>query len=259
MLLENKVALVTGAGRGIGKGIALGFAREGAIVVVTARTAEEIQEVEREIGELGQKALTIAADLSKPGVPENIVKRILDECGTIDIVVNNAAVGSAYSQKPLLEYEDDFWDYSLALNLTAPYHFCKAAAPIMQKKRWGRIINIASLAGKMPLLHGSAYAATKLGLIGFTRAIALELASDGITVNAICPGPVKTKMGKIRIAQDSARLGISIEDWEKRLTPPIGRFILPEDFAPISVLLASDAGAAITGQTINVCGGTLMN
>jgi NAD(P)-dependent dehydrogenase (short-subunit alcohol dehydrogenase family) len=259
VLLEKKVALVTGAGRGIGRGIALGFAREGATVVVTARTVEEIEEVEREIFGLGQKGLTIAADLAKPGVPEKIIKRILDEYGTIDIVVNNAAVGSAYSQKPLLEYDDDFWDYSLALNLTAPYRFCKAAAPIMKKRGWGRIINISSLAGKMPLLHGAAYAASKLGLIGFTRAIALELAADGITVNAICPGPVKTKMGKKRIAQDSARLGISVEDWEKRLIPPIGRFLLPEDFAPITVLLASEAGSAITGQTINVCGGTLMN
>jgi NAD(P)-dependent dehydrogenase (short-subunit alcohol dehydrogenase family) len=259
MLLENKVALVTGAGRGIGKGIALGFAREGATVVVTARTAEELLDVEREICALGGKALTITADLAQRGVPEDVIQQVLDKFGTIDIVVNNAAVGSAYSQKPLLEYDDDFWDYSLALNLTAPYHFCKVAAPVMKAKKWGRIINISSLAGKMPLLHGAAYAASKLGLIGFTRAIALELAADGITVNAICPGPVKTKMGKKRIAQDSARLGISIEDWEKRLTPPIGRFIFPEDFAPISVLLASDAGSAITGQTINVCGGTLMN
>jgi NAD(P)-dependent dehydrogenase (short-subunit alcohol dehydrogenase family) len=259
VLLEKKVALVTGAGRGIGRGIALGFAHEGATVVVTARTVEEIEEVGREISGSGQKSLTIAADIAKPGVPENIIKQILDEYGTIDIVVNNAAVGSAYSQKPLLEYDDDFWDYSLALNLTAPYRFCKAAAPIMKKRGWGRIINISSLAGKMPLLHGAAYAASKLGLIGFTRAIALELAADGITVNAICPGPVKTKMGKKRIAQDSARLGISVEDWEKRLIPPIGRFLLPEDFAPITVLLASEAGSAITGQSINVCGGTLMN
>jgi len=242
VLLEKKVALVTGAGRGIGRGIALGFAHEGATVVVTARTVEEIEEVGREISGSGQKSLTIAADIAKPGVPENIIKQILDEYGTIDIVVNNAAVGSAYSQ-----------------NLTAPYRFCKAAAPIMKKRGWGRIINISSLAGKMPLLHGAAYAASKLGLIGFTRAIALELAADGITVNAICPGPVKTKMGKKRIAQDSARLGISVEDWEKRLIPPIGRFLLPEDFAPITVLLASEAGSAITGQSINVCGGTLMN
>ena len=259
MLLKDKVALVTGAGRGIGKGIALGFAREGAKVVVTARTAEELQEVEQEIVAMGQKALTITADLSQRGAAESVVDQIVDHYGTVDIVVNNAAVGSAYSQKPLLEYDDDFWDYSLALNLTTPYRFCKAAGQIMQKKKWGRIINISSLAGKMPLLHGAAYAASKLGLIGFTRAIALELAPEGITVNAICPGPVKSKMGKKRIAQDSARLGISIEDWEKRLTPPIGRFILPDDFAPISVLLASDAGGAITGQTINVCGGTLMN
>jgi meso-butanediol dehydrogenase/(S,S)-butanediol dehydrogenase/diacetyl reductase len=258
MLLKNRVALVTGAGRGIGKGIALGFAREGATVAVNARTEEEIKEVEGEIKALGQKGLAITADIAKPGVPEKVVQQIITEFGSLDILVNNAAVGSAYSQKPLVEFDDDFWDYSLALNLTAPYRLCKAAAPLMRKRKWGRIINISSLAGKMPLLHGSAYAATKLGLIGFTRAIALELAPDGITVNAICPGPVRTKMGKIRIAADAARLGISIEDWEKRLTPPIGRFIFPEDFAPMSVLFASDGGAAITGQVINVCGGTLM-
>ncbi len=258
MQLENKVALVTGAGRGIGRGIALGFAQAGATVVITARTDEEIHSVEKEIQGKGGKALAINADVAQKGVPEKVIRQIVNELGSIDILVNNAAVGSAYSQKPLVEYDDDFWDYSVALNLTSPYHFCKAAAPIMQRKKWGRIINIASLAGKMPLLHGSAYAATKLGLIGFTRAIALELAPDGITANALCPGPVKTKMGKIRMTQDSARLGISFEEWEKRLTPPMGRFILPEDFAPICVLLASDGGAAITGQNFNVCGGTLM-
>ena len=258
MQLENKVALVTGAGRGIGRGIALAFAKAGATTVVTARTDEEIHAVEKEIKSQGGKALAINADVAQKGVPEKVIQQIVSELGSIDILVNNAAVGSAYSQKPLVEFDDDFWDYSMALNLTSPYHFCKAAAPVMQKNKWGRIINISSLAGKMPLLHGSAYAATKLGLIGFTRAIALELAPDGITVNALCPGPVKTKMGKIRMTQVSARLGISFDEWEKRLTPPMGRFILPEDFGPICVLLGSDAGAAITGQNFNVCGGTLM-
>lgn len=258
MLLDNKVTLVTGAGRGIGRGIALGLAREGAAVAVTARTEEELQSVKQEISALGGRALAIAADLSKPAVPSQVVQKVSNELGSVDILVNNAAIGSAYSQKPLVEYDDDFWDYSLALNLTSPYRFCKAVAPAMQKKKWGRIINIASLAGKMPLLHGSAYAASKLGLIGFTRAIALELAPSGITVNAICPGPVKTKTGHLRMTQDSARLGISFDEWEKRLTPPIGRLLTPDDFAPMSVLLASEGGAAITGQIINVCGGTLM-
>lgn len=259
MLLKNKVALVTGGGRGIGRGIALGLAREGAAVAVIARTHDEVSRVEQEMRALGAQALAISADLAEREAPGDIVRKTVSELGTIDILVNNAAVGSAYSQRPLIEYDDNFWDYSLALNLTAPYRLCKAVAPAMHEKKWGRIVNISSLAGRMPLLHGSAYAASKHGLIGLTRAMALELAPNGITVNAICPGPVKTKMGQLRMTQDSARLGIPFEEWETRLTPPIGRLLFPEDFAPIVVLLSSDGGAAITGQIINVCGGTLMS
>lgn len=259
MLLKGKVALVTGGGRGIGRGIALGLAQAGAAVAVTARTEEEVNRVQQEMRALGAQALGISADMANPNVLPELVGKVSNELGSIDVLVNNAAVGSAYSQKPLIEYDDDFWDYSLALNLTTPYRLCKAVAPAMREKKWGRIINISSLAGKMPLLHGSAYAASKHGLIGLTRAIALELAPSGITVNAICPGPVKTRMGELRMTQDSARLGIDFDEWERRLTPPIGRLLVPEDFAPITVLLSSDAGAAITGQVINVCGGTMMS
>jgi NAD(P)-dependent dehydrogenase (short-subunit alcohol dehydrogenase family) len=228
-------------------------------VVVTARTDKEIVSAEQEIRAMGGQALAIAADLSKREAPSQVIREVVRQFGTVDIMVNNAAVGSAYSQKPLVEFDDEFWDYTIALNLTSPYYFCKAVVPIMQKKKWGRIINISSLAGRMPLIHGTAYAASKAGLIGFTRALALELAPDGITVNTICPGPVKTTMGKIRMTQDANRLGISFDEWEKKLTPPIGRLLFPDDFAGITTLLASEASSAITGQSFNVCGGMLMS
>ena len=124
----------------------------------------------------------------------------------------------------------------------------------MLKNKRGRIINIASINAKLPAIHGAAYAASKHGLLGLTRTLALEVARDGITVNAICPGPVRTEMNDRRLEYDSKRLGVSIAELESRLTP-IGRRLDPEEIVPIAILLASDQSAAITGQAFNICGG----
>jgi NAD(P)-dependent dehydrogenase (short-subunit alcohol dehydrogenase family) len=134
---------------------------------------------------------------------------------------------------------------------------CKAVVPGLRARRWGRIINIASINGKAPSIHGAAYTASKHGLLGLTRVLALELAPDGITVNAICPGPVRTRMAEKRLTHDARRLGISEAEREKSLTP-MGGFLEPEHVAPMAVYLASEDASKVTGQALNVCGGMLM-
>jgi len=147
---------------------------------------------------------------------------------------------------------------SLALNLTAPYLLCKAVLPTMLENKKGRIINVASIAGKIGLIHASAYCASKHGLLGLTKSLALEVAKEGITVNAICPGPVRTAMSDSRLAYDARRTGVPAEELEAKMTP-IGRRLVPDEIVPLAVLLASEESAAITGQAFNVCGGVTMS
>jgi NAD(P)-dependent dehydrogenase (short-subunit alcohol dehydrogenase family) len=256
-LLKDRIALITGASRGIGRAIALGFAREGASIAATARTENDLDSLVQEVSALGRRAIAVPADLARPTAAGQIVRQVLEVFGTLDILVNNAGVGSSANPRPLVDFDDAFWDLSLAVNLTAPYLLCKAVLPILLKKGKGRIINIASINGKVPVLHGVAYAASKHGLLGLTRTLALEVASAGITVNAICPGPVHTAMNDKRIAYDAHRRGVKVEDLERSLTP-IGRRLEPEEIVPMAVLLASDESAAITGQAFNVCGGAVM-
>jgi len=252
--LEGRVALVTGASRGIGRAIARGYAREGAAVAVTARGAAELQSLVDEVQQGGGKALAIPADLGDPAAPAQVVRQTLESMGTIDILVNNAGIGGSAGPSPVVDFDDALWHKTLALNLTAPYLLTKAALPVLLAKKWGRIINIASINSKIPSIHAVAYTASKHGLLGLTRTVALEVARDGITVNAICPGPVRTKMNDRRLEYDAKRLGLSFAELESRLNP-IGRRLEPDEIVPMAVLLASEESAAITGQAFNVCGG----
>ena len=255
--LEDRVALVTGGGRGIGRAIALALARAGARVAVTARTRSEIEEAVSAITAESGRAVAMTADLADRTVPTQLINEVAAALGPVDILVNNAGVGSSSNPKPVVQFDDAFWELTLWVNLTVPYLLSKAVLPEMLKRRWGRIINIASINGKIGSLHGAAYAASKHGLLGLTRTLALEVARDGITVNAICPGPVHTLMNDRRLAYDAHRTGKPFEQIEQSLTP-IGRRLEPDEVAPLAVYLASDEARMVTGQTWNICGGTLM-
>src|SRR5262249_24538728 len=151
---------------GIGRAIALAFAREGARVALTARTAAELEEVVGQIHSSQGQALAVVADLSDRQAPRRVVQQVAEALGPVQILVNNAGIGSSANPRPLVEFDDAFWDLSLMVNLTAPYLLCKAVLPPMLAHRWGRIINIASINGKVGSLHGAAYAASKHGLLG---------------------------------------------------------------------------------------------
>jgi NAD(P)-dependent dehydrogenase (short-subunit alcohol dehydrogenase family) len=255
--LKHRTALVTGAGRGIGRAIAITLAGAGAHVAVTARTARELEETVATIKQQGGKAVALSADLAAPGVPQQIAKDAAAQLGRIDILVNNAGIGSSSSPKPVVDFDDEFWELTLRLNLTAPYLLSKAVLPAMIQRKWGRIINVASINGRIPSPHAAAYVASKHGLLGLTKSMALEVARDGVTVNAINPGPVHTVMNDRRVAYDAQRRGVSFEELANSLTP-MGRRLEPEDIGPLALYLASDQSASLTGQGINIDGGIAM-
>ena len=256
-LLQDRVALVTGAGRGIGRAIALAFAAEGAKLAITARTVSELDEVVVQIRSAGGTALAMPADLADQSLPSRLVADVEQSLGPVEILVNNAGIGSSADPRAVVDFSDEFWEQTLKVNLTAPYLLSKAVLPGMLARKWGRIIMIASINGKIGALHGAAYAASKHGLLGFTRTLAMEVASQGITVNAICPGPVHTVMNDRRVDYDAKRRGVAFDEQAAGLTP-LGRRLEPEEIAPLAVYLASSAAASVVGQAINIDGGVLM-
>jgi NAD(P)-dependent dehydrogenase (short-subunit alcohol dehydrogenase family) len=256
--MNQRIALVTGAGRGIGRACAEALAASGCRVAVTARTTDELQTVCAVIHDRGGTALAISADLSQRDAPRAIVDRVASEWGDVEILVNNAGIGSSANPKPLVEFDDDFWDMTMALNVTAPYRLTKLVLPAMLQARWGRIVNISSINAKVPTLHGAAYVTSKHALAGLTKATAREVADQGITCNAVCPGVTATRLNDKRIEYDARRLNKTFAQLEAE-SSPLGRRILPEEVAAAVAFLAGDAANAINGQLINVCGGTVMS
>lgn len=254
-MLENKIALITGGGRGIGRAIALAFAREGATVIVSARTEEQVEAVAKEIG---SQALAIVCDVSDPASVTAMFAKTQEGLGREpDILVNNAGIAETAT---LVQTDDELWQRHLNINLSGTFYCTRAALPNMLAKRWGRIINIASIAGKTGAPYISAYAASKHGVLGLTRSVAHEVATMGITANAICPGYVDTEMVSRGIEKIKSATGRSEEEALEVLKKmsPQHRLVTPEEVAAVALLLASDEGRGITGQAINVDGGSLM-
>lgn len=255
--LVGKRAVVTGATKGIGRAIALTLAEAGADVVVSARSEADLEALQAEIAGRGRRALAIACDVTDAQqVNERLAKGALDAWGGIDILVNNA--GNAGSAK-FLGHPDELWQRMLAINLTSVYYVTKAFAPAMVAQGHGRIITIASIAGKVGGKYITAYTASKHGVIGLTRALAVELNQHGVTVNAICPGYVDTPMTDASVANMVARTGMSAEEARQALErmSPQRRLIEPDEVASVALFLALDASKGITGQAINVDGGEI--
>lgn len=257
-MAAGRVALVTGAGRGIGRATALRLAARGLRVAITARTAAELNEVAAAIAAAGGVSLPILADLANRDELAQVAPQIEAAWGPVEILVNNAGVGSSANPKPLVEFDDWFWDLTLALNVTAPYLLTKRVLPHMLAQRWGRIINIASLNAKIPALHGAAYTASKHAIAGLTKATAKEVADRGVTCNAVCPGVTATRMNDLRLEYDAQRLGTTFQSLEAQASP-LGRRITADEVAAAVEFFAGDGAAAINGQTLNVCGGTIMD
>jgi NAD(P)-dependent dehydrogenase (short-subunit alcohol dehydrogenase family) len=255
MKLQGKVSIITGAGRGIGKAIALRFAREGAVVVATGSTEETIDSTAGEIREQGGRAVSILTDVSDEASVRSMTEEAIREFGQIDILINNAGVIGPTA--PVVSVERAEWDHTLAVNLTGAYLCAKHALPVMIERRAGRIINITSVAGLGGYALRSAYSVSKWGMIGLTRSLALEVGRYDITVNAIAPGPVRGPRIDEVIRRRADEMGRPFEEVEQEYIAPIAlqRMVDEEDIAAMTLFLCSEEGRNITGETITISGG----
>jgi NAD(P)-dependent dehydrogenase (short-subunit alcohol dehydrogenase family) len=259
MKLANRLAFITGGGRGIGRAIALAFAAEGAAIVVTARTREQIREVADEVRDrFNVEAFAVECDVRNAESVLDAFAQSKERFGRgPNILVNNAGV---VRTSLFVNTDEEMWVLHLNTNLGGTFRCTHAALPEMLERGWGRVINIASIAGKTGAPYVAPYAASKHGVLGLTRCLALEVADKGITVNAICPGYVGTEMTAQGIENIVTKTGKSPEEALNALErmSPQNRLVTPEEVAALALLLASDEGRGINGQAINVDGGTVL-
>jgi 3-oxoacyl-[acyl-carrier protein] reductase len=244
--LADKVALVTGGAQGIGKAVALLLARNGADIVVSDINLEKAEETAKEVQTIGRKALATKVDVAALGDVEKMVEAILAQFGKVDILVNNAGIAR---DKLILRMTEEDWDAVLNINLKGTFNCTKTVVRHMSKQKSGKIVNIASVVGEMGNAGQGNYAASKAGVIGFTKTIAREFAQRGINVNAIAPGYIETPM--------TDALPDKVKEELKRLIP-LDRLGKPEDVAEAVLFLVSESANYITGQVLNVNGGIYM-
>ncbi|MBI4735058.1 MAG: 3-oxoacyl-ACP reductase FabG [candidate division NC10 bacterium] len=264
MRLAGKVAIVTGGAMGIGRGIALCMAKEGADVAIADLQVEAAAKVADEVKALGRKALAVKADVTKPADFEALFETVKKELGKIDILVNNAGV-ACKPGLPFTNNTEEDWDRVHAVNVKSIFFACKAIAPYFIERKAGRIINIASIAGPMNSPSMPPYSVSKMGVITFTKIVAKELAAHDVTVNAICPGILWTAFWQ-ELADTMARTNPQFagmtprQVFESRVQAviPMKREQTPEDIAWAAVFLASDQARNITGQALHVDGGVVM-
>jgi len=256
--LSGRSALVTGAGRGIGRAIALSLASAGADVAVTARSSKELDETAAAIRALGRRAEAIVCDVSERIQVDAMIARVRTALGDPLILVNNA--GIAASAK-LTDTTDEMWDRMLRVNASGAFYCTRAVLPLMLAAKWGRIVNMASVAARAGAPYIAAYTASKHALLGLTRAVAAEVAGRGITVNAVCPGYVDTEMTDASAANIVKRTGRTDEDARKILEgfSPQGRLMTTPEVAALTTYLCSEVARGINGQGIVIDGGALQS
>jgi 3-oxoacyl-[acyl-carrier protein] reductase len=246
MQLENKIAVITGSGRGIGRAIALQLAKEGANIVVSDIDAATASDVVAEVGALGREAISVAGDISRLTDAQMLIDKTVETFGQIDFLINNAGITR---DNLLLRMSEEEWDSVIAVNLKGTYNCIRSATKTLMKQRSGRIINIASVVGQMGNPAQINYAASKAGIIGMTKSAAKELASRNILVNAVAPGFIETAMtAKLPEQAREKLIGLI----------PLNRLGEPEDVAKVVLFLCSSSANYITGQVINVDGGMVM-
>ncbi len=257
-LVQDRVALVTGGSRGIGKAIAGALAGQGAKVVICARDGEAARKAADEISPGGGRVLAFRADVAEKADARTLVRDIVARWGQIHILVNNAGINARI---PIDSEDDTRWVQILTVNVVGAYYITREVLRHMPNSDGGRIINISSVLGRFGVPAYTAYCTAKHGIIGFTRALALEVVGRGITVNAICPGWVETEMAALGMRETAEAMGMSPEEFRKQALAavPIQRMLDPEEIANLAVYLASDAAAGMTGQAINLCGGQIMS
>lgn len=256
-MASNKVALVTGAGSGIGKAIALKLAQNGAKVAIASRDLAKVEQAAEEFRKLSLTVLPIAMDVRHKADVERGLDTLCSTWGPVHILVNNAGISGL---SMISDPDDAKWHDIIDTNLNGLYLVTKATLKTMPDHAGGRVINISSVLGKFGVPGYTAYCTTKHGMIGFTRALALEVVGRGITVNTICPGWVDTEMATLGINETAVHLGITPEEFREQATAavPIKRFLDAGEIAEFVSFIASDAAHGITGQAMNICGGQTM-
>lgn len=256
---SGKTILITGAGSGLGRVMAKSFAREKASVMVADIEREAAEQVAKELQASGSPSAAVSGDVSNPQDCDRLVKAAVERFGSLDVLVNNASIGGPV--QAVREMDGKGWEQTLTVNLTGAMLCCKAALAVMLPRGQGNVVNIASNVGKRGLPFRSPYVVSKWGMLGLTQTLALEVAQEGIRVNAVCPGAIRGERVEGYIRRQAEALGVSKEEVRQEWLSavPMRRMVEPEEVAEVVLFLASDRSSAMTGQSVNVTAGMLMH